>query len=478
VLKTSTSERKTLIEKIDWTTVIIYLILVIFGWINIYASVFNEDHQSIFDIDERYGKQMIWIIVAIVFIIGIFTIQGNVYSFLSYFFYGFMLILLLSVAIFGKEVNGARSWFEIGSFKIQPSEFTKFATALALARLMSHEGFKLMKFENLLKVGAIILIPAALIMLQPDTGSALVYLAFILTLYREGLPGIFIIFMALAVALFVASFFVEIYLIIIILVFVAFIIYSLFSKFSIEIVKAALIFLGYIVIGISAIILFWLNIPIYAIVAISFLLASIHYIVWAFKRKDKIVFYFVGVIFFSIIYTYSVDYIFHNVLDDHQQTRINVLFGVVEDIQGAGYNVHQSKIAIGSGGIVGKGFLQGTQTKYNFVPEQDTDFIFCTVGEEWGFLGSSIVLILFLILILRIIYLSEQQKSTFSRIYGYGTATIIFLHVSVNVGMTIGLAPVIGIPLPFFSYGGSSLWAFTILLFIFLRLDTSRHETF
>lgn len=471
-------KNKNIFLRIDWITVIIYLALIIFGWMNIYAAVYNEDHSSIFDMGQRYGSQMKWIIIALVLMFLVFLVESHMFSLLSYGIYAFMILLLIAVLIFGEEVKGARSWFEFGTFRVQPAEFAKFATALALSKFISSEGFKLLRINNLMIVGAIILLPAGLIILQNDTGSAIVYLAFIFVLYREGLPAFVLLAIFMAVVLFVSAFFLEFYAIFILLYLIGTTIFIITTK---QYKRAALTFLltlTFITVGIFPSLIFSLNIPLSVIIAASIIITSVFAIIYAFRKKITILLYIVPMVVFSIVYTYSIDYIFNKVLEPHQQTRINVLFGIENDLKGAGYNVHQSQIAIGSGGILGKGFLQGTQTKLNFVPEQDTDFIFCTVGEEWGFVGTSLVIILFVVFQLRILYIAERQRSAFSRIYGYCVASIIFLHFSVNIAMTIGLAPVIGIPLPFFSYGGSSLWAFTFLVFTFLRLDVSRNETF
>jgi len=340
----------------------------------------------------------------------------------SYIIYGATILLLLAVLVLGKEVAGSKSWIEIGGFRLQPAEFAKFATNLALARYLSGININLKKSKNVILAGTILFIPLILILLQNDTGSAIVYVAFILVLYREGFSGNFLILGFVIAVLFVLTLMV--------------------GKF--------------LVLGIIA--------------AITFVL----FLITQKARKNLLLLF--GMFVVIAAFVFSVDYAFENVLQDHQKTRIEVLLGKKTDFHGAGYNVNQSLIAIGSGGFSGKGFLQGTQTKYKFVPEQSTDFIFCTVGEEWGFIGSTLVIVLFMVFLIRLLFVAERQRSAFSRIYGYGVAAIIFFHLAVNIGMTIGLAPVIGIPLPFFSYGGSSLWAFTILLFIFIKLDSNRLE--
>ncbi len=470
------NRRVSLIKNLDWMTIMLYAILVFLGWINIYAAVYNEDHQSIFDATQRYGKQLMWIGAAIFIAIIVLTIDSKFYSAFAYPTLIVMVLLLLAVLTFGVKVNGARSWFQLGSIRFQPAEFAKFATNLAIARYLSQYNFKIHHFKSLAITGLILFTPAVLILMQNDTGSALVYSVFILVLYREGLSG-FVLFLALLAAIF----------------FVFTLIYSSFSV-SILILLIAAISLKTIGIQTKQIAIaiamlagsfgtLWLinkgtdlQLGNFLLVVISVLINTVPFLIYTYRQKIKKAALVLLLVIGSLLYTFSVSYIFDSVLESHQQQRINELLGIKSDPYGTGYNVNQSKIAIGSGGFSGKGFLNGTQTKFNFVPEQSTDFIFCTVGEEWGFLGSALVLILHLSLILRLVYLSERQRSSFSRIYGYGVAAILFFHIAVNVGMTIGLAPVIGIPLPFFSYGGSSLWSFTILLFIFLRLDANRLE--
>jgi rod shape determining protein RodA len=331
-----------------------------------------------------------------------------------------LLLVLILVLVIGKEVAGSRSWFEIGNFRLQPSEFAKFATALAMAKYMSALDLNINRLSTRLTAATIILLPASLIILQPDAGSAIVYSAFILVLFREGLSGNFLLFGVAIAILFVLALMID----------------------------------KFVLIGCLA-----------GIGLMAFLL---------YKNLRRQFFWIVAAFIVLAGYVYSIDYVVENILEPHQQKRINVLIGKETDIKGAGYNVHQSLIAIGSGGFLGKGFLQGTQTKYDFVPEQSTDFIFCTIGEEWGFTGSIIVIIIFVGLLWRIVILAERQRSKFSRIYGYGVAAILFFHFVVNIGMTIGLLPVIGIPLPFISYGGSSLWGFTVLLIVFVKLDSVR----
>lgn len=413
-------KQRSIFQNIDWFIVVIYLLLMLIGWINIYAAVYNEDHSSILDISQNYGKQMIWIITSLVLAVFILVIDGKFFEAFAYPIYGLVLLVLVAVLLIGTEVAGSKSWFEIGAFRIQPAEFAKFATNLALARFLSTVNINMKDFRTKLMAGIIIIIPISMILLQNDTGSALVFCSFIFVMYREGLSQNVLIIGFFAALLFVLALMIE---------------------------KSTILF---VVGGIVAL-------------AIIFL-----------RKTKKNIITMVIIFLAAASVVFSVDYFFNKVLEPHQRQRINVLLGKETDLKGAGYNVNQSLIAIGSGGLSGKGFLNGTQTRFDFVPEQSTDFIFCTVGEEWGFVGSFVVIALFLALLYRIIFVAERQKSHFTRIYAYGVASIIFMHLMVNIGMTIGLLPVIGIPLPFMSYGGSSLWSFTILLFILVKLDSYR----
>ncbi len=469
-------KRNNLWANIDWVTVLLFLALVFMGWLNIYAAVYNEHYQSIFDTTQRYGKQLIWIGAALTIGLIILLIDTNFYVFFSYIIYGFLLFLLILVLFIGKDINGARSWFAIGSFGFQPSEFMKFATALVLARYMSSYGFKIHNPKSLATIAAIIFTPVLFIFLQNDTGSALVYFSFVLVLYREGLSGVVLFFGTLVALLFVLALLVPSLILYSVLLAIALLAFFVVNTKLIQFTRV----LGAYLISIS--VLFLLNFlmkkeyPLAEIVMAGVLLGSVIVLLVSWRNRIKNYSLIALVLLGSILFTLSVDYAFNNFLESHQQARINELLGIESDPLGAGYNVNQSKIAIGSGGAFGKGYLKGTQTKFNFVPEQSTDFIFCTVGEEWGFLGTSVVIGLFLFLLMRLIWLAERQRSSFSRIYGYSVAVILFFHFTVNIGMTIGLMPVIGIPLPFFSYGGSSLWSFTTLLFIFIRLDASRFD--
>jgi len=463
-------------NNIDWTTVFIYLILVLLGWVNIYAAVYNDDHQSIFDFSQRYGKQLIWIFAALILIFIVFTIDINFYTFFAYVIYGGMILILLAVLVLGTKVHGATSWFEIGSIRIQPAEFAKIATALALARYVSSFNIQINTVKSYVRIAFIIFFPALLILMQNDTGSALVYFAFAIVLFREGLSGSIFFLGLLVIILFILALVFEKLTIIVLSVFVALAIFWIINRKSKQFAIALLVYLLSTALFLGLDYFLGLKISKFYIFLVSLGVSSIIYVIFAIKHKINHVFVLLLFLYGSIVFTFSVDYVFHNILGNHQQKRINTLLGLESDPLGIGYNVNQSKIAIGSGGFSGKGFLRGTQTKYDFVPEQSTDFIFCTIGEEWGFLGTLFVILLFVALLLRLVFIAERQRSSFSRMYGYGVIGVLFFHVMINIGMTIGLMPVIGIPLPFFSYGGSSLWAFTILLFILLRFDASRLE--
>lgn len=471
------SRSNNLLANIDWVSILLYLLLVFIGWLNIYAAVYDENHSSIFDISQKYGKQLVWIGAAFVLAFLVLLTDSKFFTTFSMVIYGIMIFLLIAVLFMGTETKGARSWFEIGDFRIQPAEFAKFATNLAIAYVMSRHNFKVMRFSSLLTIGLILALPAGLIILQNDTGSALVYSSFILVLFREGLHGSILLLCFVAAAIFVMALLYSPFTVLLVIIggtLIAFYYY----RHDIRELFQIILFIG-CGFGLFALIkwIFNLSISDYYMLLIVYVITSITAIYPIYKRKMKNMIPLLLISWLCVGAAPSVNYVFDH-LQSHQQDRINELLGIKVDPKGTGYNVTQSKIAIGSGGLLGKGFLQGTQTKLNFVPEQSTDFIFCTVGEEWGFVGSMIVVALLTVFILRIIKLAERQRSSFSRIYGYGVASILFFHVAVNIGMTIGMVPVIGIPLPFFSYGGSSLWSFTILIFIFLRLDANRLQVF
>jgi len=461
---------------IDWITVVLYLILIIMGWFNIYAAVYNEQHHMYFDLSTRYTRQFIFILLAFLIGLSALFIEVNFYTFFSYAIYAVAVLFLIAVLFVGKEINGARSWFSFGWFNIQPSEFAKVATCMALAKYYSSFSLKTDSLKTLVTAGTIILFPAFLILMQPDAGSAIVFMMFLLPMFREGMPGAILVACILVAVLFFVSLIVDKQVILLGLIGLAFISHYLIRKNGKETFISIFIWLGITGIGWLANYLFRLNIERYHILLAGTLLAGGVYVVLALRSKLRKVFTILLIFYGAIAFTFSIGYVLDKVLNEHQRQRVNIMLNLEQDPQGVGYNVNQSKIAIGSGGFFGKGFLSGTQNKGDFVPEQSTDFIFCTVGEEWGFAGSLVVLIVFIGLVLRIIYLAEKQRSVYSRVFGYGLASVFFAHIAVNIGMTIGLLPVIGIPLPFFSYGGSSLWAFTLFLFIFLRLDASRLE--
>ncbi|HOI32654.1 MAG: rod shape-determining protein RodA [Bacteroidales bacterium] len=412
--------RERRVNSIDWLSLSIYLILMLLGWLMVYSAVYDENHSSIFDMSQRYGKQLLWIVLSLLLGAVILLIDAKFFNAFAYPIYLIVMLMLVGVLLFGSTIAGSKSWFQIGGFAIQPAEFAKFATALALASYLGKLNRDLILWKTRLTAFAIIGLPAVLILAQYDTGSALVFTVFILVLYREGMSGALMIIGGIAAFLFVMTLY--------------------FDQ--------------------------W-----YVIGGLGFLFGIGLFLV---KRNRSNITKMLVLLAVGVSFVFSVDYAFEKILEPHQRTRINVLLGMEKDLMGAGYNVNQSKIAIGSGGFSGKGFLQGTQTKYNFVPEQSTDFIFCTVGEEWGFIGTTAVILLYLLLLSRLIVLAERQRSAFSRIYGYGIASVIFFHFAINIGMTIGLVPVIGIPLPFISYGGSSLWAFSIMFFVFLKQDANR----
>lgn len=471
------SRSNNLLANIDWISILLYMLLVLIGWLNIYAAVYDENHSSIFDISQKYGKQLIWIGAAFVLAFLVLLTDSKFFTTFSMVIYGIMIFLLIAVLFFGTETKGARSWFEVGDFRIQPAEFAKFATNLAIAYVMSRHNFKVMRFSSLVTIGVILALPAGLIILQNDTGSALVYSSFILVLFREGLHGSILLLCFVAPAIFIMALLYSPFTVLLVIIggtLIAFYYY----RHDIRELFQVILFIGCgfaLFEGIKWI--FHLPISDYYMLLIIYAITSIAAIFPIYKRKMKHMITLLAISWLCVGAAPSVTYAFEH-LQPHQQDRINELLGIKVDPKGTGYNVTQSKIAIGSGGFFGKGFLEGTQTKLNFVPEQSTDFIFCTVGEEWGFIGSTFVIVLLLAFILRIIKLAERQRSSFSRIYGYGVASILFFHLAINIGMTIGMAPVIGIPLPFFSYGGSSLWSFTILIFIFLRLDANRLQVF
>jgi rod shape determining protein RodA len=431
--------RDNLSQNIDWLTVLMFGLFIVTGWLNIFAAGYDvELEQNIFDFTINSGKQLLWIGIALLMIIFIMVMDFKFFSAFAYIIYGFMILLLIATIFIGDEIKGSHSWIKLGSFSLQPAEFAKFSTALALAKYLGHINVKFDRFTTKMVVAGILGLPCLIILLQNETGSVLVFSAFVIVLYREGLSPIILIIGLLAIAVFVLTLIVP---------------QPLLLKSIVILTGSIILYLLYKIFN---------NI--------------------AKKKNDRVkphLYRILGVLIVAIGIigiVKSVDYFVNHVLQAHQQKRIKVLFDPNADPLGAGYNVTQSKIAIGSGEFIGKGFLQGTQTKFDFVPEQSTDFIFCTIGEEHGWLGSAMLITLYVVFLLRIIFLAERQKEKFARIYGYCVASIVFFHFMINIGMTIGLFPVIGIPLPFFSYGGSSLLSFTILLFVFLKFDAHRKQ--
>jgi len=481
------SKRDSLQYSLDWTTVVFYLLLVAMGWISIYGASYNFDMEGTFlNLGERAGKQLIWIGSSILLAGIILLLDFRIFNYFSFVIYVFAVLLLIVTIFLAPEIKGSRSWLVMGPVSFQPAELAKMATALALAKFMSQYNFRLKSLKDFAIPATIIIIPFLLILLQKETGSALVFAAFLLVLYREGMKGIVLLLVVLSVVLFIVVIRFSIIPIdvdrgtwgMVIAMMIIFLFQFSYAFFFTNHRKEALILIGgVVIIAIVSIVINQWYILNYDYVAIGSALVSALY--WAgvelFRRYRKYLL-MVLVTIVSIAFSYTSDYLFNRILEPHQQIRIKVLLNMEDDLTGAGYNVNQSKIAIGSGGFFGKGFLNGTQTKLKYVPEQDTDFIFCTVGEEHGFIGSTVVLILYWLLLMRILKIAERQREVFHRIYAYSVMSILFFHLMINVGMVLGIMPVIGIPLPFFSYGGSSLWGFTILLFILLRMDASRSE--
>ena len=488
------NKKTSVLRNIDWWTILIYIALLCFGWISVCGASYSYGETDIFSLDTRSGMQIIWIGTSILLGTVILLLDDRFYDTFSYVIYAVLLVLLFVTIFNPHTIKGSRSWLVLGPLRLQPAEFAKFATALALSKFMSTYGYNINQWRHFAATLAIILLPMLCIVLQRETGSALVYLAFFLMFYREGMPGAILFTGVAMVVYFVVGIrFADVLFDSTQASIGRFSVLLLIQLFSIGMVwvycqhrKAIHMLvcaLGFTLLAYLTAYVFGLFKPTQAyapdIVTYSQLGLTAVLAVWILYEglSTRLRHYFFIALFAigSCGFYYGADFIMQNVMEPHQRSRINVLLGLDEDLKGAGYNVHQSEIAIGSGGLEGKGFLNGTQTKLKFVPEQDTDFIFCTVGEEEGFLGSAGVLLLFLALILRLIHLAERQPYRFGRVYGYCVLSIFLFHVFINVGMVLGLTPVIGIPLPFFSYGGSSLWGFTLLLFIFLRLDASRN---
>ncbi|MCR4773947.1 MAG: rod shape-determining protein RodA [Prevotella sp.] len=477
---------QNILRSLDWWTIAIYVALLIFGWISVCGASYTYGETDILSLDTRSGMQIIWIATSICLGFVILMLDDRMYDTFSYVIYGMLMLLLFATIFNPHSIKGSRSWLVLGPLRLQPAEFAKFATALAVAKFMSRYGFNIHRLRDFIRAGLIVLMPIMFIVLQNETGSALVYFSFLLMFYREGMPGS-ILFTGVAMVIYFVvgikyenvmlwdtpSSVGQFVVLLLVQLFTAGMVYVYCNDvkrtrsmllYSLGITAVALLFSEYVI---------RFDIVTVQLCVTGGLVVFLLYN-WLSTRFHSYLFILLFAIG-SVSFFYSADYVLNNVLEAHQRTRINVLLGLDEDLAGAGYNVHQSEIAIGSGGLQGKGFLNGTQTKLKFVPEQDTDFIFCTVGEEEGFFGSAGVLLLFLALIIRLIKLAERQPFAFGRIYGYCVLSVFLFHVFINVGMVLGLTPVIGIPLPFFSYGGSSLWGFTILLFIFLRIDASRN---
>ncbi|MBQ3607272.1 MAG: rod shape-determining protein RodA [Bacteroidales bacterium] len=488
-------------KTIDWSLVFCWLILILIGWANIYASVHASEPSSIFDFASRSGKQFVWMSTALVIAVFIlFVIPPRIYESAALPIYVFVIFLLVAVIFLGIEVKGSRSWFEFGPVRFQPAEISKISTSLMLAAVMSQLGYRIGRWKDFIITAAIILIPMMIIIGQSETGSALVYVGFIFMLYREGLSGWLIFIVGMAILLFILTLTASPYVAVLVLAGVASLCICLYSGR----------FRWWLIICVPVIILFAFvpdimeaiaatAAPADAVIAeeiaaedpsfiskikplyilLGLIIAAIPFVAYqAFRERNTFTHLAIISALAGIVLVFSVDFLFNDVLQDHQRKRIEVLLGMKEDPSGVGYNVNQSMIAIGSGGLSGKGYLNGTQTTYGFVPEQSTDFIFCTIGEEWGFIGCTFVILLYVFLMWRIVKDAERSREAFTRIYGYCVACCIFMHLFINIGMTIGLMPVIGIPLPFISYGGSSLWGFTALLFIFIALDRNERKYF
>ena len=474
-------------NSVDWLTIGLFVLLVFFGWLNIYGASYTFDQTSIFDFSNRAGKQFVWILGSFVLGIILLLIDYKTYDVLAYIAYGLMLLLLLATPFLAHDIKGSMSWISLGPVSLQPAEFAKCVVALAVAKYMGRYEYKLRNWRDLIVPFALIGVPALIIMvLQKETGSALVFAAFLLVFYRQGMSGYVLWMGVAAVALFIISIRFgaitlplgtgSVGILTCMLILTAVEIYFICKEHPMRWQGLILVGSVALIYAICLIINIWIPMP-FDWISMGIVIALVIYNVFVSLYWRKYMLLVLAVFtLFCIGYTHACDFVFQKVLQPHQRIRIEVLLGMKEDPAGAGYNVNQARIAIGSGRFFGKGYLNGTQTKLQFVPEQDTDFIFCTVGEEWGFVGSIGVLLMYLAFILRLIFIAERQRNVSTRIYAYAVASIFLFHLTINVGMVLGLLPVIGIPLPFFSYGGSSLWGFTLLLFILLRLDAARME--
>ena len=476
---------RSIISGIDWWTIILFLMIALFGWLNIYGSSYSFDQTSIWDFSNRAGKQLVWLATAVVMGSIILMIEEKTYDVLGYIFYGAMILLLIITPLLARDIKGSLSWINIGPISLQPAEFAKCFTAIAVAKYMSRYGYKVRDLRDLTIPFMLIGVPMLIIMVaQKETGSALVFISFLLAYYRQGMSGYVLSWGVVSILLFILVIrFGEtalpfglgnVGMLVSTLLIIA-IVLGLLVGHEKDLRSLIIVTIGVVICyAIGLLLNIWLPINFNHIGIACLAYTAIYLSVQTIKQRKTSMAWIVGFVIVSTLLCQGCDFAFHKILQPHQRIRIEVLLGMKDDPTGAGYNVNQSLIAIGSGQTTGKGFLQGTQTKLKFVPEQDTDFIFCTVGEEWGFIGSAGLLLLYLALILRIIYIAERQRDRFSMIYAYCVAGILLFHVTINIGMVLGLLPVIGIPLPFFSYGGSSLWGFTILLSIMLRLDASR----
>ena len=462
---------------IDWGSIAVFAILMILGWVNIYAAVFDEAHVSDSIWSTSYGSQLIWIGVSFVIAVIIMFLDEIYYHIAAYPLYILMIIVLIATLFLGTQINGAKSWLRFGGLSVQPAEFAKFTTALALARMMSSYGFSISNWKSRIAAALLLFAPMFVILLQNDTGSAIVFSSFLLVFYREGINGKFFLILGMIVFLFISSFILSPTLLFAIIILICVLFEAAANnRWYNSIRYLSGVWLGAFTIFFGGKILFHSDLSFYTSLLISVILSLPVVLVYAHKEKLRNIPLYIAILFVLTGFTWSVDMVFDH-MQLHQQKRILNLLGIENDPQEWGYNVNQSKIAIGSGGLTGKGYLNGTQTKYDFVPEQSTDFIFSTVGEEWGFAGTTVILGMFCYLILRLVRMGERQQEAFGRVYCYSVAGIFLFHVLVNVGMTIGIMPVIGIPLPLFSYGGSSLLAFTMLFFVAVRLDSLQRKS-
>ena len=464
-------------SSVDWVMILLYVGLVLIGWMSIFSASYDETAIDPYAFSHFYVKQVMWVAMAFVVALFVMLIDDKFYHMLAYPAYIGGLLILIGTLLFGKEVNGAKAWIELGFFSLQPVELVKIATALAMARVMSSYSFSISRFGDLLRVATIIALPLLIIILQNDTGSGIVLCSFIFVLYREGLNKWLCIPFLLIAALFIGSFIFTPMTMLVLLILICTVSEVLMNGEwqSRVIYLASLAFVSVMLYLVANYLIGWQLSAYKALLGVT-LVSLIGVSLYAYRAHLRNIFIVVAMFVGSMIFLPTTDYLFNSVLKEHQQNRIYSFLGIINDPKGIDFNVNQSKIAIGSGGMFGKGFLEGTQVKYNFVPENHTDFIFCTVGEEWGFVGCLVVLAMYCTLILRLMRIGERQEEPFGRIYCYCVASILLFHLMVNVGMTIGLMPVMGIPLPFMSYGGSSLVAFTLLLFIAIRFDASRRR--